>query len=89
MSTLVVAEHDNSELKPVTLVILAVVAIEDGKARITREVDGGLQTITTSLPVVITTDLRLNEPRYASRPHRQQSSSPPQQPVCLYRHQWH
>jgi electron transfer flavoprotein beta subunit len=42
---------------------------EDGKkANITREVDGGLETIGVALPAVITTDLRLNEPRYASLP---------------------
>ena len=45
------------------------VKIENGKANVTREVDGGLQVISTSLPVVITTDLRLNEPRYASLPN--------------------
>ncbi len=45
------------------------VKIENGKANVTREVDGGLQIISTSLPVVITTDLRLNEPRYASLPN--------------------
>jgi electron transfer flavoprotein beta subunit len=42
---------------------------EDGKqANVTREVDGGLETIGVTLPAVITTDLRLNEPRYASLP---------------------
>ena len=45
------------------------IKIENGKAIVTREVDGGLQVISTSLPVVITTDLRLNEPRYASLPN--------------------
>ncbi len=45
------------------------IKIENGKAIVTREVDGGLQIISTSLPVVITTDLRLNEPRYASLPN--------------------
>lgn len=43
--------------------------IEDGKARVTREIDGGLQTIELKLPAVVTTDLRLNEPRYASLPN--------------------
>ena len=38
----------------------------DGTANVTREVDGGLETITLKLPLVLTTDLRLNEPRYAS-----------------------
>jgi electron transfer flavoprotein beta subunit len=45
------------------------VKIEDGKAVVTREVDGGLQTIAISLPALVTTDLRLNEPRYASLPN--------------------
>ncbi|MCZ6887984.1 MAG: electron transfer flavoprotein subunit beta/FixA family protein [Gammaproteobacteria bacterium] len=43
--------------------------IADGKATIVREVDGGMQTLSLTLPVVVTTDLRLNEPRYASLPN--------------------
>ena len=43
--------------------------IENGSARVTREIDGGLQTIELKLPAVVTTDLRLNEPRYASLPN--------------------
>lgn len=42
--------------------------IQDGKAQVTREIDGGLQTIELSLPAVITSDLRLNEPRYVKLP---------------------
>ncbi|WSH66504.1 electron transfer flavoprotein subunit beta/FixA family protein [Rhizobium ruizarguesonis] len=45
------------------------IVIEDGKATVIREVDGGLQTISIKLPAVVTTDLRLNEPRYASLPN--------------------
>ena len=45
------------------------VALEDGKAIVTREVDGGLETVALGLPAIITTDLRLNEPRYASLPN--------------------
>ncbi|MCF6434054.1 electron transfer flavoprotein subunit beta/FixA family protein [Pseudoalteromonas sp. MMG022] len=45
------------------------VVIEGGKAQVTREVDGGLQTVSLSLPAIVTTDLRLNEPRYASLPN--------------------
>lgn len=45
------------------------VVIEGGKAVVTREVDGGLETLSMSLPAVITTDLRLNEPRYATLPN--------------------
>ena len=44
-------------------------AIADGAATVTREVDGGLMTIALKLPAVITTDLRLNQPRYASLPN--------------------
>ncbi len=43
--------------------------VADGKATVTREVDGGLQTLELTLPAVVTTDLRLNEPRYASLPN--------------------
>ena len=45
------------------------VEITDGKAKVTREVDGGLETIAIKLPAIITTDLRLNEPRYATLPN--------------------
>jgi electron transfer flavoprotein beta subunit len=45
------------------------VEIADGKATITREIDGGLQTVSLQMPAVVTTDLRLNEPRYASLPN--------------------
>lgn len=44
-------------------------AIDGGKATVTREVDGGLQTIAAELPAVVTVDLRLNTPRYASLPN--------------------
>ncbi|MCV6590134.1 MAG: electron transfer flavoprotein subunit beta/FixA family protein [Marinobacterium sp.] len=43
--------------------------VEDGKAVVTREVDGGLQTVSLNTPAIVTTDLRLNEPRYASLPN--------------------
>ena len=45
------------------------ISIEGDSASVTREIDGGLQTIKVSLPAIITTDLRLNEPRYASLPN--------------------
>ncbi len=44
-------------------------AISDGSAEVTREVDGGLETVRVTMPAVVTTDLRLNEPRYASLPN--------------------
>jgi len=43
--------------------------LSDGKADVTREVDGGLETVALKLPAIVTTDLRLNEPRYASLPN--------------------
>ena len=43
--------------------------VEGGKAQVTREIDGGLETVALKLPAVVTTDLRLNEPRYASLPN--------------------
>ncbi len=45
------------------------VVIADGRALVTREVDGGLETLSVSLPAVVTTDLRLNEPRYVTLPN--------------------
>lgn len=45
------------------------VVVADGKLNVTREVDGGLQTIAVNLPAIVTTDLRLNEPRYATLPN--------------------
>ena len=47
----------------------AKVEIEGGSIVVTREVDGGLQTVSLKLPAIVTTDLRLNEPRYASLPN--------------------
>ncbi|OWV87929.1 electron transfer flavoprotein subunit beta [Rhizobium sp. N122] len=49
----------------------------EGTARVTREVDGGLQTIEVKLPAVITSDLRLNEPRYASLPNIMKAKKKP------------
>lgn len=45
------------------------VELTDGKAHVTREIDGGLETLAVKLPAIITTDLRLNTPRYASLPN--------------------
>jgi len=49
----------------------------DGTANVTREVDGGLETVTLKLPLVLTTDLRLNEPRYASLPNIMKAKKKP------------
>lgn len=53
------------------------VELGDGKVDVTREVDGGLQTVSLTLPAVVTTDLRLNEPRYASLPNIMKAKKKP------------
>ena len=53
------------------------VSVDGGKATVKREIDGGLQTVTVNLPAIITTDLRLNEPRYASLPNIMKAKSKP------------
>jgi electron transfer flavoprotein beta subunit len=53
------------------------VVLEDGKVTVTREVDGGLETVALSLPAVITTDLRLNEPRYVTLPNIMKAKKKP------------
>ncbi len=55
----------------------SVVKVDGGKAQVTREVDGGLQTVELALPAVVTTDLRLNEPRYASLPNIMKAKKKP------------
>lgn len=51
--------------------------IKDGKIEVTREIDGGEQTVLLSLPAILTTDLRLNEPRYASLPNIMKAKKKP------------
>ena len=53
------------------------VVLEDGKATVTREVDGGLETLSLTLPAIITTDLRLNEPRYVTLPNIMKAKKKP------------
>ena len=53
------------------------VEIADGKASVTREVDGGLETLALTLPAVVTTDLRLNEPRYVTLPNIMKAKKKP------------
>ena len=63
MAVLVIADHDNASLKDSTHKTVS------AAQKIGGEVDGGLQTIAVDLPAVITADLRLNEPRFASLPN--------------------
>lgn len=51
--------------------------LEEGSAKVTREVDGGLQTLSLTLPAIVTSDLRLNEPRYASLPNIMKAKKKP------------
>jgi electron transfer flavoprotein beta subunit len=53
------------------------VSVGDGSVDVTREVDGGLQTVSLKLPAIVTTDLRLNEPRYASLPNIMKAKKKP------------
>jgi electron transfer flavoprotein beta subunit len=55
--------------------------LEDGKATVTREVDGGLETVALSLPAIVTTDLRLNEPRYVTLPNIMKAKKKPLETV--------
>jgi len=52
-------------------------ALADGKAQVTREVDGGLETVSLKMPAVVSVDLRLNEPRYASLPNIMKAKKKP------------
>jgi electron transfer flavoprotein beta subunit len=57
------------------------VEVADGKAQVTREVDAGLETISITLPAVVTTDLRLNEPRYVTLPNIMKAKKKPLETV--------
>jgi len=57
------------------------VVLADGRATVTREVDGGLETLAMALPAVVTTDLRLNEPRYATLPNIMKAKKKPLETV--------
>jgi electron transfer flavoprotein beta subunit len=53
------------------------ITLEDGKVTVTREVDGGLETLALTLPAIVTTDLRLNEPRYVTLPNIMKAKKKP------------
>ncbi|MGE5162212.1 MAG: electron transfer flavoprotein subunit beta/FixA family protein [Betaproteobacteria bacterium] len=57
------------------------IEVADGRAQVTREVDGGLETISISLPAVVTADLRLNEPRYVTLPNIMKAKKKPLETV--------
>lgn len=59
------------------------VEVEGDKVAVTREIDGGLQTVSLTLPAIVTTDLRLNEPRYASLPNIMKAKRKPLEVVSV------
>lgn len=59
------------------------VAVQDGSVQVTREIDGGLQTVELKLPAVVTTDLRLNEPRYVKLPDIMKAKKKPLENITL------
>ncbi len=84
-------DGDNSQTGPMFAALTGLpqgtfasqVTIEDGNCEVVREVDGGLQTVRISMPAVITTDLRLNEPRYASLPNIMKAKKKPMDVLSL------
>ena len=84
-------DGDNSQTGPMFAALTGLpqgtfasqVTVEEGKCEVVREVDGGLQTVRISLPAVITTDLRLNEPRYASLPNIMKAKKKPMDVLSL------
>ena len=84
-------DGDNSQTGPMFAALTGLpqgtfasqVTVEDGKCEVVREVDGGLQTVRIGLPAVITTDLRLNEPRYASLPNIMKAKKKPMDVLTL------
>ncbi|SMF39003.1 electron transfer flavoprotein beta subunit [Alteromonadaceae bacterium Bs31] len=58
-------------------------AVGEGSVRVTREIDGGLETLELKLPAVVTTDLRLNEPRYAALPNIMKAKKKPLEIIAL------
>jgi electron transfer flavoprotein beta subunit len=78
-------DNDSSQTGPILAAMLgwpqgtfaSKVEIIDGKVHVTREIDGGLETVALTLPALVTTDLRLNEPRYASLPNIMKAKKKP------------
>ncbi len=84
-------DDDNSQTGPMLAALWArpqatfasKVALTGGQARVTREVDAGLETLEVDLPAVITTDLRLNEPRYVKLPEIMKAKKKPLETLTL------
>ena len=72
-----IAGSVNSSVSRPQATFASKVELEDGKVTVTREVDGGLETLALTLPAIITTDLRLNEPRYVTLPNIMKAKKKP------------
>ena len=73
----VLRDANGNILSSTTIKTSSKIEIDGEKIRVTREIDGGLQTINLNMPAIITTDLRLNEPRYASLPNIMKAKKKP------------
>jgi electron transfer flavoprotein beta subunit len=84
-------DDDNSQTGPMLAALwnrpqvtfASKVELSDGKARVTREVDAGLETLEVDLPALVTTDLRLNEPRYVKLPDIMKAKKKPLETLSL------
>jgi electron transfer flavoprotein beta subunit len=84
-------DNDSSQTGPLLAAMLgwpqgtfaSKVEVADGKVKVTREIDGGLETVALSLPALVTTDLRLNEPRYASLPNIMKAKKKPIETISV------
>jgi electron transfer flavoprotein beta subunit len=84
-------DDDNSQTGPMLAALwnrpqvtfASKVELTDGKARVTREVDAGLETLEVNLPALVTTDLRLNEPRYVKLPDIMKAKKKPLETLAL------
>ncbi len=84
-------DDDNSQTGPMLAALwnrpqvtfASKVELSDGKARVTREVDAGLETLEVDLPALVTTDLRLNEPRYVKLPDIMKAKKKPLETIAL------
>jgi electron transfer flavoprotein beta subunit len=84
-------DADSSQTGPILAALLgwgqgtfaSKVEVEAGQVKVTREVDGGLETVALKLPALVTTDLRLNEPRYATLPNIMKAKKKPIETINL------
>jgi electron transfer flavoprotein beta subunit len=69
--------HDEAVAELPQATFASNISVEEGRACVTREIDGGLEVLSLSLPAIVTTDLRLNEPRYVTLPNIMKAKKKP------------